>query len=213
MCPDCGSTNIKVGIITKVGNQSYICRECSRCFTPNGRHATRRALPKNYTKKVRSQSKSYYDRNRDRLLQEKKELRNKINKNELKNKDLVRRYGIDLDTFNNMTRSQGGVCAICGMPNKSKALYVDHDHITNKIRELLCNRCNRILGMAEEDLLLFEKMIQYLIKHGKGGQSSEHPVSKDFGNGSRHTNLPLTTTEGLYVAGRDHGGAMREVCS
>lgn len=41
--------------------------------------------------------------------------------------------------------AQGGVCAICGNPPKSRRLHVDHDHRTGTVRGLLCFRCNRAL--------------------------------------------------------------------
>jgi recombination endonuclease VII len=46
-----------------------------------------------------------------------------------------------------MLAAQGGVCAICGNPPKTRRLHIDHDHRTGKIRGLLCFTCNRyILG-------------------------------------------------------------------
>jgi hypothetical protein len=41
--------------------------------------------------------------------------------------------------------AQGGVCAICGRPPKTRRLDVDHEHKTGAVRGLLCHRCNRNL--------------------------------------------------------------------
>lgn len=38
---------------------------------------------------------------------------------------------------------QGGVCAICGGPPKTRRLDRDHDHKSMEVRGLLCVRCNR----------------------------------------------------------------------
>lgn len=63
---------------------------------------------------------------------------------------------------------QNGVCAICGQPevNKNqygkKALAVDHDHKTNKVRGLLCQACNSGLGMFKDDPTRLAKAIEYL---------------------------------------------------
>lgn len=50
-----------------------------------------------------------------------------------------------------MLEGQGGGCAICGATEAGagKSFHVDHCHETNKIRGLLCNRCNTHLGWYE----------------------------------------------------------------
>jgi hypothetical protein len=50
-------------------------------------------------------------------------------------------------------------CAICGTREK---LVVDHDHQTNYVRGLLCNRCNLGLGCFQDRTVLFENAIRYL---------------------------------------------------
>lgn len=50
-----------------------------------------------------------------------------------------------------MFAGQDGVCAVCHKPESRKGfrLSIDHDHITEKIRGLLCYRCNTCLGWYE----------------------------------------------------------------
>ena len=45
--------------------------------------------------------------------------------------------------YDAMLAAQGGVCAICGNPPKTRRLHIDHDHKTGKVRGLLCFQCNR----------------------------------------------------------------------
>lgn len=81
------------------------------------------------------------------------------------NQHLKQRFGITLVDYDKMAEIQNGVCDICGGPEKRKnvsRLSVDHDHATGKIRALLCDRCNRLIGMAEEDIILLNKAIKYL---------------------------------------------------
>lgn len=47
-----------------------------------------------------------------------------------------------------MLEEQGGLCAICGNPLEVPC--VDHDHETNQVRGLLCNPCNRGLGLFKD---------------------------------------------------------------
>jgi hypothetical protein len=41
-------------------------------------------------------------------------------------------------------------------------LYVDHDHSTGKVRGLLCQSCNTLLGTAKDNISLLYKSIKYL---------------------------------------------------
>ena len=49
------------------------------------------------------------------------------------------------ETRDRLLAEQGGVCAICGNPPKTRGLSIDHDHKTGAVRGLLCFRCNRAL--------------------------------------------------------------------
>ncbi len=82
---------------------------------------------------------------------------------------LRHKYGIDLDAYEEMLRKQNGVCLICGKSETKKTryggistLHVDHDHITGRIRGLLCHKCNCAIGMFCEDIQILEKAIKYL---------------------------------------------------
>lgn len=57
---------------------------------------------------------------------------------------------------------QDGHCYICP---RSLILHVDHCHKTHKVRGLLCNKCNRGIGMMNDDPVLLARAIDYLNKH------------------------------------------------
>lgn len=59
-----------------------------------------------------------------------------------KNAYLKRTYNITLDEYDVLLDAQGGVCAICKRPPRTRSLHVDHDHKTGLIRGLLCMPCN-----------------------------------------------------------------------
>ena len=90
-----------------------------------------------------------------------------------KNNELKRRYGEDFtfDAYADMADAQGHKCVICGNPEteivqgKVKQLAVDHDHATGKVRELLCQACNKMLGHAKDDPIILARAIAYLAKH------------------------------------------------
>jgi hypothetical protein len=77
---------------------------------------------------------------------------------------LKRTFGISLKDYDKMFDRQGGVCAICGREPVKQRLCVDHDHVTEEIRGLLCRPCNLILGNACDDVSILNNAIKYLRK-------------------------------------------------
>jgi hypothetical protein len=51
--------------------------------------------------------------------------------------------GFTAEDYDRLLAAQGGGCAICKAPPKTRRLHVDHDHKTGAVRGLLCHRCNR----------------------------------------------------------------------
>ncbi len=73
-------------------------------------------------------------------------------------------YGITFKQMREMYISQFGECGICGNKFKSKRdIHIDHDHKRDKVRQLLCHRCNLMIGWIEDRRIL-SKAIEYLNK-------------------------------------------------
>lgn len=67
-----------------------------------------------------------------------------------RNSQLKYKYGITSADYDRMNFAQGGACMICREPPPSgKNLYVDHCHNSGRVRGLLCQQCNTMIGMAE----------------------------------------------------------------
>ena len=83
---------------------------------------------------------------------------------------LKKLYGLELEDYKRLLEQQGGVCAICGkgetvIDKKTglvRSLSVDHNHINGNVRGLLCNKCNRALGLFEDDPELLLKAFVYM---------------------------------------------------
>jgi hypothetical protein len=75
------------------------------------------------------------------------------------------RYNISLEDYENKKKAQQDCCEIC--KKKSDKLFVDHDHDTNEIRDLLCNACNWGLGQFKDNPKYLLAAANYLIKHNK----------------------------------------------
>ncbi len=84
-----------------------------------------------------------------------------------RNNSLRSLYGITLDDYNRMFAEQRGCCAICGIhqTETKKRLYVDHCHNSSKVRQLLCQHCNSLLGFAKDDANILAEALNYINKH------------------------------------------------
>ncbi len=73
-----------------------------------------------------------------------------------------------LNDYNALYEAQQGKCAICHKENTQtrngviKRFSIDHCHSSLKIRGLLCQGCNSLLGYAEDSIELLETAINYL---------------------------------------------------
>jgi hypothetical protein len=70
-------------------------------------------------------------------------------------------YNLTPEELRDMEVGQAGRCLIC-LRVPPRSLVVDHDHATGKIRGLLCNPCNRLLGIARDDIKVLASAQRYL---------------------------------------------------
>jgi hypothetical protein len=59
---------------------------------------------------------------------------------------------------------------ICGISEEEigRRLDVDHCHSSEKVRGLLCNPCNSMLGHARDNVFILKAAANYLEKHAEG---------------------------------------------
>jgi hypothetical protein len=72
---------------------------------------------------------------------------------------LKNRYGMTTLDYEIMVDQQEGKCKICSSEEK---LFVDHCHDSGKVRGLLCNTCNRSLGLLKDDVDVLLSAVEYL---------------------------------------------------
>lgn len=80
---------------------------------------------------------------------------------------LKRLYGITDEDFDAMLAAQDGRCAICRTDEPGgghNRFHVDHCHETDVVRGLLCNNCNRGLGMFKDSRAHLASATAYLAR-------------------------------------------------
>jgi len=79
-----------------------------------------------------------------------------------KERRLKYEYGLTVDDFNKMLEDSEGKCAICERESK---LVIDHCHSSGKVRGLLCQTCNKGLGLVYDSRAYLYRAIQYLMEN------------------------------------------------
>lgn len=87
-------------------------------------------------------------------------------KSQSKRSALKRNYGLTLEQRDELFAEQGSCCAICKStePGSTKGWHIDHCHSTKRVRGILCNHCNLMLGYAKDNKAALASAIVYLSK-------------------------------------------------
>jgi Recombination endonuclease VII len=87
---------------------------------------------------------------------------------------LKNKYDLTFEEYESKFNQQDGRCECCSKSisitttgNGPDTACVDHCHTTGKVRGLLCNHCNRALGLLKEDVEVMKKLIIYLETHNE----------------------------------------------
>jgi hypothetical protein len=136
-------------------NASSYCSECLRVYKRR-----RRQIKGN---EVRASDRAWYARNQERqqLLLNKRRATPRGRRDQ-RERHLRYAYGITSVEFNEMLQAQDRKCAICGCGDKK--LCVDHCHVDNVIRGLLCRDCNAAIGLLRESPSVIRAAALYLEK-------------------------------------------------
>jgi hypothetical protein len=134
-------TSCPNGHIAERYTKSYECRECRRLADQSER---RKEYIKSWRKEHPNRGKE--TRKWDRMRLE---------------------YGLTKEQYDQFLQDQNNCCAICKNSfneggNHNEKAHIDHNHLTNKIRGLLCGYCNVGIGMLKDSLPIVESAMNYL---------------------------------------------------
>jgi len=76
---------------------------------------------------------------------------------------LLRKWGLSKPELASMIDRQGSSCAICHKTDWGwHGPHIDHNHVSNKVRGILCRNCNLALGHIKDDPDIAQAMANYL---------------------------------------------------
>jgi len=138
-------------------NKDMNTKTCRRCNheKPIAEFYKNNAMPDKLTIYCKECSKE-----RERTYYHKHSEKRKVG---FKIRNLQRRNGekITSDEYKALVENQKN-CGICKQFLTNP--YIDHDHVTGKVRMLLCHHCNTLLGMAKDNTDILKNAIEYLNK-------------------------------------------------
>ena len=139
---------------------SYRTLKC-RCKDCKYYHNEQRYRDKNAKERARLWRLKYPERSRENSKKYQREHPDQLFKWQLK------KYNLTLEEYKQLEIEQNNRCAIClngvsGMSHSNKRLSIDHDHLTGKVRGLLCGNCNVGIGHLKHNPILLQNSITYL---------------------------------------------------
>jgi hypothetical protein len=128
--------------------------------------------------KVREACRRYRERHREERNERARELHAKnpekrrasyrkwamSHKTELRYTTRFRRYKITREEIEKIATDQENKCAVCHR-EFDRTPHVDHDHVSGKVRGLLCANCNLAIGSAGDSPDRLRAMAAYLDRH------------------------------------------------
>ena len=132
---------------------------------------TWKSMDEYFNSKRSKDGKGYRCKSCDKKVRAKSRSRSKATQDGYRRRQVAFAHGITVDDYDRMFDNQDGKCAICGTTNPHgegsnstylKNLSIDHCHKTGRIRGLLCNKCNRGIGLLQDDSELLQRAIEYL---------------------------------------------------
>lgn len=184
LCPACGSHKTKVWGVYRSRKsdgikRTRVCQECRAKFiTRNERPPLetnkRRLLAQVATQKVCCGCKQalpverFGKKDKDLFRSYCKACECERRRNSYGKRSLRWVYGLTPDQYESLQQQQAGICMICRNPEIGRrgarkfALAIDHDHKTNRVRGLLCNKCNLGIGNFNDDPERLEAAAAYL---------------------------------------------------
>lgn len=96
----------------------------------------------------RKQDREHHHRHRDARVMASRAWWKTAKKDIYYRRKIAKKYGLTVPQYEQMFVDQNNQCAICKTVGK---LGVDHNHQTGQVRQLLCENCNRGIGLFRED--------------------------------------------------------------
>lgn len=135
------------------------CKDCKNAYSRNYNNVNKDAL-KNLHKEWRDKNKTKVKSYRDKWRREHPNYYEEWaerNKSKIRLSQIKYNYNLTEEEYEALPKA----CEVCG---NTENLCIDHDHITGKVRGVLCSRCNSALGLLGDSKEVILKLASYIEK-------------------------------------------------
>lgn len=139
---------------------NYWCKECDKKYSKSGKGKAARKKY-NESEKGKAYRKEYQESAKGKAIRQKANRRYDKSRKGKAYRQLYK-YGITPARRMGMYLDQNGCCVLCGKAVPFDKIHTDHDHVTDKVRGLLCCGCNTGIGFIEKHKDNLEKFLEYL---------------------------------------------------
>ena len=92
-------------------------------------------------------------------------------------------YNLTPEQYDALYEAQGGVCWLCQRhTGATRALSVEHDHASGRVRSLACRPCNDFLGHLRDDPKMAQRFVDYLVASAEGEPPAVSVIGEVFVN-------------------------------
>jgi hypothetical protein len=147
----------------------FFCKECKPLNSFYRSSKTKDGCNRECIACWKQRSRRWYERNRERAIADSKEWATKNhakrrsimakwrknNPTKIRDMSLRYKYNMTSEQWETLFAAQGRQCALCAStePGGRGFWHTDHDHSTEEVRGILCNRCNTTLGVYETEIM------------------------------------------------------------
>lgn len=174
ICKECKAFRRKVYLRTREKREPPATKTCCDCRLEKDYSLFRKH--KNYADGTMPMCLDCYNiRRRAYRARPEVKLKTKISD---KYRNIRKNYGLSKEEYLEFIR-ENPCCVICKVSFSKERSVIDHCHVSGEIRGLLCNRCNRLLGFAQDSTEILKSAIDYLNKFKNDLVSSSNGTSND----------------------------------
>jgi len=174
--------------------EKKMMRECKICKQNKDinefytKHAKCKSCYKQFFARTKEERREYrrshYIKNRERLRKIAKDYYDEYLKHDKEKRKLQKikyTHHLDKREYYDLIEKSNGLCNICKKSFENKP-HIDHDHLTGRIRGVLCNKCNLGIGLLCDDINILTNAIDYLKDNGKMPINTKQYTSKNNGS-------------------------------